>query len=90
MLEKIFHEKEEMEKVKDLNIKVKAKQVDELNELMKSYKSREKEWAELLKQVEVVKYEKKVLQNEIENMNQLTDQMETIKLEKEQMKKELQ
>ena len=52
--------------------------------------TREKEWAELLKQVEAVKHKKKVLQNESENMNQLMDQMEMIKLEKEQMKKELQ
>ena len=48
--------------------------------MLKSYKSkemkneelrntREKERAELLKQVEAVKYEKKVLQNESENMN---------------------
>ena len=101
MLKKILHEKEESEKVKDLEIKVKTKQVDELNELMKLYKSkemeneeilntREKEWEELSKEVEAVKYENKVLQKEIKNMNQLKDQMETFKFEKEQMKIELQ
>ena len=51
--------------------------------------TREKERAELLKQVEVGKHEKKVLQKEIKNMNQMIDQIETFKLEKEQMKKEL-